>query len=178
LNWIKGLDTLLPSFKRVADRIPAAILVLAGGDDKKYKKTVEDMVEKHKLGDKVVFTGMIIDGDKQAALRDSDVFVMPSYSESFGMSALEAMYSRLPVVVTEGVSLAPVVEKYSAGLVVTKNEDKLSEAVINILSNPDSAKAMGERGRKIAESNFLMPVIAENFLAAYGRVIETHRGKN
>ena len=177
LSWIKGLDTLIPAFRKVADRIPEAVLVLAGGDDKDYKKKIEFLISSHRLKDKVIFTGMIVDGDKQAAFKDSDVFVMPSYSESFGMSALEAMQSGLPVVVTDGVSLAPVIKVHSAGLTVHKEERELSEALVKILSDPALAKAMGERGHEIAERDFSMSAISDRFMEAYKGIIVGRSGR-
>ena len=100
IHWIKGLDTLIPAFAEVIKKEPKAILVLAGGNEDGYKKIVEEMVKRYNLENQVIFTGMIIGKDKIAALQDSDVFVLPSYSESFGMAVIEAMYFGLPVIVT------------------------------------------------------------------------------
>lgn len=171
LNWIKGFDTLIPAFAEVVKKNPDAILVLVGGDEKRYKKEIEKLIETKKLRNQVLFTGVLIGDDKIAVFQDSDVFVMPSYSESFGMAIVEAMYFRLPVVITESVGIAPSVKKATTGLVIKKNEKQLAEAMLRILNNPDLAKKMGENGRKLIETEFFISAVAEKFIKAYNDII-------
>jgi glycosyltransferase involved in cell wall biosynthesis len=173
IDWIKGLDVLVPAFAAVSEKYPEAVLVLAGGNDSGYEKEVLRLIEEHRLREKVVFTGMIVGDEKARLLSDSDVFVMPSQSESFGMSAVEAMCYRLPVVVTDGVGLAPAVKKSGAGLVVRKEPAEISAAILEILADPVRAKKMGEAGARIVDSEFSMPAIAEHFMEAYNEVIES-----
>ena len=171
INWKKGLDTLIPAFAQVIKKEPNSVLVIAGGDDKGYKKKVERWVNKHKVKDKVLFTGMILGDDKISALRDSDVFVLPSYSENFGMAVIEAMRFRLPVIVTKNVGVAPYVKQNEAGFVVEKNVEEVAIAVMRILGNKKLAQEMGERGRNVVEDKFAMPKIAEKWVEAYNSLI-------
>src|SRR3989344_2296449 len=117
IHWIKGLDTLIPAFAEVIKKEPLAVLVLAGGDDG-YKKTATELIKKRNLGEYVIFTGMLSGEEKTAALKDSDVFVLPSYSENFGMAVVEAMAFGLPVIITRNIGIASDVILAKAGLVV------------------------------------------------------------
>lgn len=173
LHKIKGLDTLIPAFAEVVKKEPKAILVIAGSDEGNYKKEIELEIRNQKLeiNNNVVFAGMLVGNDKKMAYKEAEIFVLPSYSESFGMVVVEAMTSGLPVVITAGVGISKEVEKNSAGLVVEKDINQVSEAILKILNNPDLAKKIGENGRKLAESEFSGEKVAEKFIEEYKNLV-------
>lgn len=176
LNWKKGLDTLIPAFAEVVKREPKAVLVLAGGDDENYLKEIKKLIEIKEIEkNKIIFTGMLLGEDKIAAYRDSDVFVLPSYSENFGQVVVEAMYFGLAVVITKNVGISPSVERADAGLVIDKDEKQLTEAILKILNNPDLAKKMGQRGKQLAATEFSWPDITEKFLEEYNNLLTNNK---
>ncbi|MDP3015298.1 MAG: glycosyltransferase [bacterium] len=170
LSWIKGFDTLVPAFKTVVKKHPEAILVIAGGDDG-FKKTINELIGRYQLDKSVLFAGMLAGGEKIAALQDSNIFVMPSYSESFGMSVVEAMSVGKPVVVTKGVGISSYIVSAKAGIVVEKNEAELSEAIISLLENAGMGKKMGENGKILVEGEFSEDKISKKFLEEYQSII-------
>jgi len=173
LNWKKGLDTLIPAFAEVLKKESRAVLVLAGPDEKNYKKEIELKIEncKLKIGKDVIFTDMLIGEDKISAYRESDVFVLPSYSENFGMAVVEAMACGLPVIITKGVGISKEVEKAGAGIVIEKDKKQLTEAILKILENPQLGKKMGENGRKLVETEFSSEKVAEKWIEEYSNLI-------
>ena len=173
LNWKKGFDTLIPAFKRVLAEEPKAILVIAGGDEDNYEKQIRGFIAKNDLknGKDVVFTGMLADGEKTAAFGDSSVFVLPSYSENFGMAAMEGAYGTA-VVVTPEVGISPYVEKYGAGMVIEKDEKKFAEAILKVLKNPDLKKQFKAKGREMIQKEFSMDKVAEAMLAEYNKILK------
>ena len=174
LSWKKGFDTLIPAFAEVIKKEPKAVLVLAGGDDEGYKKNIQLLITNYQLQDKIIFTGMLAGDDKIAVYQDSDVFVLPSYSENFGNVVLEAAYFGLPIVVTKGVAVGLEFEKIGGGLVIDKDEHQLAEAILKILNNSDLAQKMGEKGKRLIKEKFLWPEITENFIKAYKLIYETN----
>jgi len=198
LNWIKGLNTLIPAFAEVVKKEPKAVLVLAGGDEENYKKEIMKMIDEinietsdvlrtsdvqdinpHKSAEisinqcfNIIFTGMLIGEEKFAAFRESDVFVLPSYSENFGNVVLEAMYFGLPVIITKYVGISPSIKKAGAGLVINKDEKQLAEAILKILNNPDLAKKMGQKGKKLIEEEFTPEKIAPKWIEEYRNLIK------
>lgn len=171
LTWIKGFDTLIPAFAKVIKKESRAVLVLAGPNDEDYKKEIEKLIEKYEIDrNKIIFTGMILGDDKISVLQDSDVFVLPSYSENFGMAVIEAMYFRLPVVITKNVGVASYIEHGKAGLVVEKNVEEIATAIMQILDNKKFAQEIGEKGRNVVEDKFTMPKIAEKWIKAYNEL--------
>ena len=173
LNWKKGLDTLIPAFAEVLKKESRTVLVLAGPDEKNYKKEIELKIVncKLKIGKDVIFTDMLIGEDKISAYRESDVFVLPSYSENFGMAVVEAMACGLPVIITKGVGISKEVEKAGAGIVIEKDKKQLTEAILKILENPQLGKKMGENGRKLVETEFSSEKVAEKWIEEYSNLI-------
>lgn len=169
LSWKKGFDTLIPAFAEVVKKESDAVLVIAGGDDENYKKTIDKLIKKYNIGDKIIFTGIIDGKDKVAAYQDSNIFVLPSYSENFGNAVFEAMYFGLPVVITKNVGGFPIVLEAGAGFIIEKNEKQLAEAILKILNNNDLAKKMGQNGKKLVETEFLWPKIAEEFMEEFDK---------
>ncbi len=175
LNWIKGFDTLIPSFKKVIEKEPKAVLIIVGGDDNGYKKSIVDLIEKNNLVEFVLFTGALTGNEKKSALSDSDLFILPSYSESFGMAAIEAMFFEVPVIVTEGVGIASIIKKAKAGIVIKKDEKELSRAIIAVLSNMDKFKEMRKLGKRLVEREFSQNRIAKQFIMEYRMIINGYK---
>ncbi len=172
LNWKKGFDTLIPAFKEIVKERPSAYLVIVGPDENHYQKKIEKLVNDYDLNDKVVFLGMLVDEDKFLAYQGADVFVLPSYSENFGMVVVEAMAASLPVVITDKVAIAEEVRETGAGLVIEKEKDQLKEAVLRILENKIFAQKLGENGRKLVREKFIIDNLADAWLAVYRKVLD------
>ncbi|MDP3725385.1 MAG: glycosyltransferase [Nanoarchaeota archaeon] len=172
ISWKKGLDTLIPAFAEVAKKMPEALLVIAGGDDEGYKRNVQLSIIKYQLQEKVLFTGIIMGADKVAALKESDVFVLPSYSENFSMATIEAMYMKLPVVITTRVGVAPDVREYGAGIITEKEQKEIAEAIIKICADEKLKIAMGKAGHRLVKEKFEMRKVADSWVNAYQELVD------
>ena len=86
LHAKKGLDLLARSFAVLADDFRSAVLLVAGPDENGERNRMETILKEADVSDRVVFTGMLTKGDKLAALKLADVFVLSSYSEGFTMA--------------------------------------------------------------------------------------------
>lgn len=171
ISWKKGFDTLIPAMKELIREIPNAVLVVAGGDDERYLSTVKKMIDEEGISSHVIFTGLLTGAEQVGAYQDSDVFVLPSYSENFANVLLEAGYFRLPVVATEGVALAEDFAEAAAGFKIRKDVRELSYALTLVLSNREVAKRMGEAGERLVREKFFWPEIAGEMINAYNEVI-------
>src|SRR5205823_321377 len=99
--------------------------------------------------------------------QSASVFVLPSYSENFGISVLEAMQRGVPVVVTPEVGAAEVVRKSRSGLVVAGDPEPLGAAISKLTSDLDLARSMGEAGRRHATAHYSWHHIAAQMGALY-----------
>jgi len=170
LHRIKGLDTLISAFGDAVNDYPDSILVLAGQDDG-YKEKAEKMIKDGNLKNSVIFTGPIWGKEKIAALSESNLFALASYSEDCPMVMIEAMHFGLPVIITKNNGLSPYVIKVNSGLVVEKNREQLRQAILKLLKNADLAAKMGEAGRELVKKEFSPELVAERFIKAYNKII-------
>ncbi len=178
ISWKKGLDTLIPAFTQVVKAEPRAVLVIAGPDEEGYGKKAKRLIEEQKLNDKdkdkIIFTETLVGATKIAAYQVPNVFVLPSYSENFGMAVVEAMYyetAGTAVVITNQVGISPYIREAEAGIVINKDTNELAKAILEILKNPERAKRMSEKGKKLIESKFSPDKIAGGFIEQYNELL-------
>jgi len=181
LSREKGLDQLIPAW---ADLVKSAsykntMLVIAGPDDRGYRKVIEGMIDKYNVGSQVCMTGMVQGRRKLALLRRADIFVLPSYSENFGIVVAEALACGTPVITTTGTPWEQL-QEIDAGRRVLPKEAELAGALRELLnmSNPQR-KAMGQRGQNLIKNNYSWDTIVDKFVTVYncilsGKTIPVH----
>jgi glycosyltransferase involved in cell wall biosynthesis len=86
---------------------------------------------------------MITGDDKLAALVDASMFVLPSYSENFGIAVAEDMACGLPVVISDAINIWPEVECAETGLVGPYDIDITARNIMQIFDNPARASELG-----------------------------------
>jgi glycogen synthase len=102
----KGPDYFLLAAKRVLEYNPKVIFVVTGSGDMEYK--IINMAAELGIGDKVLFTGFLRGPELQSIYKLADLFVMPSVSEPFGLTALESALSGTPVLVSKQTGVSEV----------------------------------------------------------------------
>lgn len=163
INWKKGLDRLIAAMVYVRD----ANLLIAGNDEENYQPRLETMVRELGLANRVRFLGPVRDEEKWNLMRSATVFALPSYSENFGIAALEAMACGCPVAITANVGLAQAIDEAGAGIIVSGEAEDIGTKISQLLTDPVRRNAMGEAGRKLADRDFSWPRIAERMEQAY-----------
>lgn len=166
----KGLDLLVRAFGHLARARGDVHLVMAGPDDEGYGSKVRGWLAEEQVLDQVTFPGMLVGSSKLELLYDTDVFVLASYFENFGVSVLEALGCRRPVVVSEEVYIWREIKEAEAGIVVPCRAGDLEEAIVYLLDNPELARIMGERGRSLVESRFTWDAAAKQLEDLYFKV--------
>jgi len=170
----KGLQILLPAFAQAAGNVPDARLLIVGPDNN-MRSRLDGLVAKHHLVDRVIFTGLLEDEDKRAALAASDIFALPAIGEGFSMAVLEAMACRLPVLLTVGCNF-PEVAEAGAGLIVPREIAALGEALHVLLLDPDRRATMGRRAFQFAQARFSWTQIVAQLDAIYTATLRQHSG--
>jgi len=172
INWKKGLDRLIPALALV----PRAQLVIAGNDEENYSVFLRKLIERCGVQDRVTFAGAVHGDDKVALLRAATIFVLPSYSENFGIAVLEAMAVGCPVVVTPEVGLADVVRRHQAGLICEGTPLALSKNMSLLIEDSDLCRTMGRAGREAVRSGFLWDPVSRQMEALYSQVTASSNG--
>jgi len=172
LVWKKGLDILIAAFKELVRQRKDAHLVIAGNSEGDYRAKVEKMVKDTGLCEYVTFTGALCGQRKLEAYAGSDVFVLPSYSENFGIAVAEAMACGLPVVISDKVGISPEIKEANAGVIVSCDKESLRRGLLSVLDNAEFARRLSENGRAFARNNYDIQKVAVNFINACAEIIK------
>jgi len=167
----KRTDLLLKSFASVHEEFPETALVIAGPDEGTCLKDLKELAESLRVADRVHFLGPLQGREVQAAFVDSDIFVLPSLHENFGVSVIEAMACGLPVIVSNSVNLSRQVAEADAGLTINLDVESLKEALRKLLADPSLSLGMGERGRKLVLERFTWEGIVPELIDLYEKAI-------
>ncbi|HWO02174.1 MAG TPA: N-acetyl-alpha-D-glucosaminyl L-malate synthase BshA, partial [Blastocatellia bacterium] len=183
---ILHISTFRP-IKRISDCIQVAArmrelgghavkLVMCG--DGPERVDAEALAERLGVADWVQFVGKKPQSDILKYLSAADLFLLPSQSESFGLSALEAMACEVPVVATRVGGVPEVVEEGGCGYLLEVGDiTGMAEVAIRVLSDDRERERLGKRGREIAIRRFANDRIIPQYEALYRSVIEKSKSK-
>jgi glycosyltransferase involved in cell wall biosynthesis len=153
------------------------VLVLAGPDLIGYRKDIEKMVKELGLEYSVVITGEVQGEMKDALLANAEVFVLPSYSENFGIVIAEAMAWGRPVITTTGTPWKQAAD-VGAGWWIAPEEELLAKALAEALGNgQEELEAMGAKGRALVSERYGWSVPANRLISSYKNILATAEGK-
>ncbi|WP_017303904.1 glycosyltransferase [Spirulina subsalsa] len=171
LHYKKRPELLLEALHHLAPRPPFHLL-LAGSGDEDYVNQIKQQVRDLQLQDCTTFTGFVTGEAKQLLLQGSDLFVLPSFSENFGIAVAEAMAHGLPVIVTPEVQIAPDIIQGNTGRVVSGAVEPWASAIAELLASPTLRQTLGANGRHLGQSRYSWQAIAESLLTAYHAIIQ------
>jgi glycosyltransferase involved in cell wall biosynthesis len=163
----KGLDLLLPAFARIRAQHPRAILALAGSGDPGFVAERQREAARLAINSDIFWAGLLIDEEKWAAMADGDLFVLPSCSENFGVAVVEAMASKMPVVVTDQVGIHREITAGEAGIVVPCNVPDLANALNRLIADAEMRSKMGSNGRLLAHTKYSVAATTNHLLTLY-----------
>lgn len=175
VSWKKGLDRLIEAMAEITEvtavtAVTAARLAIAGNDEEGLTPRLESLATERGLRERVLFLGPVDGAEKAALLARCALLAMPSTSENFGNSLLEAMAAGRPVLATPGVGLAPLIAEVGCGRICEGDPESLGRALRELLAEPQALDEMGRRGRQAAEERYGWPTIAERMEAVYREV--------
>jgi len=173
INWKKGLDRLIPAMTAV----PEAHLAIVGNDEEGLLPALESSIDRHGVRGRVTVLNRVVGRtDRDRLMASAKVFALPSYSENFGNTVLEALAVGCPVVVTPDVGAAEVVRDSGGGLVVGGDPEIFGRALRELLDNPARAE-MGARGRRFVTERFAWASVAREMEQAYLHLVAARRGE-
>ena len=148
----KGLLDLVEAWEKV--RRPGWKIQIAGGDEGGYRALVEASIHARGVQSDFEFIGFVDGARKQACFDGATIFILPTYSENFGIAVAEAMANELPVITTTGAPWHDLVE-HRCGWWVAPGVHGVSSALIDAMAcSPEQLKEMGQRGRQLIISKY------------------------
>ena len=171
IHWIKGFDFLVESFYELTKSRSEAILVIVGPDDG-YKPTLDRLIDRLDISDKVLFTGFLGGEEKLSALVDADVLIQTSRYEQGVRAPVEAVLCNTPIIVSSNSGAGEAVRKIDAGyLVEWGNKNELSNTIQYVLDNPAEAENKTQKAKEYIEANLSLAKGVERYEELYANCI-------
>lgn len=167
LHRVKGAEMLLAAWQRMADRFPDWELVIAGPLDSDYARGIQRQAQATGSAMRVRFPGEVTGQQKRMLLEEAALFVLPSYSENFGMAVAEALAHGVPVVTTTGTPWHQLPAK-QCGWYVPPTTDQLERAMTEAIAMPlETLERMGSQGREWMTTDYDWRHAAEQMRQVY-----------
>jgi glycosyltransferase involved in cell wall biosynthesis len=167
----KGLELLLPAYARARQRHPSAVLVLAGSGDPGLVAELKSQALTLGIGDDILWAGFLQNEAKLAAFEAAAVFVLPSWSENFGVAVVEAMAAGCPVVVSDRVAVHTDIATANAGYVVPCEVEALAGALCRMLEQTNARNIIGSNGKCLTQTHYSPQAVTAKLVAAYKSIL-------
>ena len=167
LRPVKQVDAVVRVFARIRERLPARLLIVGEGPE---LSRAEQLIGELGVTSDVELIGEV--QDVIGLLSVSDLFLLPSLQESFGLSALEAMACGVPVVASNVGGLPEVVVDGVTGFLhAPQNVNAMAASSVEILSSPSLHAQMAEAGQRLAVERFSAERIVPQYAELYKRAL-------
>jgi glycosyltransferase involved in cell wall biosynthesis len=169
LSGAKGGDQILQAVSLIKKELSNDVVLLIAGERNKYVERMKKSIEKLNIDKNIIFMGWLDNEGLRTTYNSVDACVFPSICfETFGMSNLEAMACKKPVVSTNFGGPNEVVVDRETGYLVNPYQIKLmADKITDLLKNPQKAKQFGEAGYQRAKTKFSTRIHAEETLRWY-----------
>jgi len=184
----KGIELLLEAFAIVREKEKDVALVIAGDGEKSYVRELRERArrlfgssaggnarptrEEEEEEGAIIWTGHLSGEMKAAALAAATIFVLPSYSENFGIAAAEAFAAGLPCVLSENVGLSDEAQLTCAALVTKCDITELASAITTLMLDPEKRARMGKAARQFASERLSLERIGRQLQQEYHRSVK------
>lgn len=164
---VKRTEDVIKMFQKVQERIPSKLLMVGDGPERSANEQLSRTLN---IGDHVRFLG------KQDAVEEilsvSDLFIMPSESESFGLAALEALACKVPVITSNAGGLPELnIDDFCGYMCNVGDVEDMANKAITILSNEDTMKYFKENALKRAQ-DFDLKKILPIYIDFYNEILQ------
>jgi glycosyltransferase involved in cell wall biosynthesis len=168
----KGIHFIIEALRKLKNN-RLTFLIVGHEEDSEYVNHLKE-ISKELAGD-VIWKESVNADYIWDYYSSSELFVLPSYDENFGMVVVEAMACGLPVLISKNVGLWHEVQADNAGFVVNQDVDEIASVLKRISDNPELLKQMSEHARKSAENRYDINKVASLMIKAYEDVLTERR---
>lgn len=167
----KNIEALIDAFSLVAAECPDCVLAIAGAGAPGYAGQLRERAAQSAASNRVHWLGHVEGDAKAALLAGATLFVLPSFSENFGIAAAEALSAGLPCVLAKGVALAKTVASEGAGLSTGTDAQSIAAAVSAILFDGKLHQLMSQRASALALREYSASAMGVRLVALYNNFV-------
>jgi glycosyltransferase involved in cell wall biosynthesis len=175
----KGTDLLVQAFNIVAPEFPRVGLLIAGlKQDVVFQAKVEVLIAQTPDPSRLIFTTALTGQKSQFLYRMFDCYILPSHAEGFSVALAEALANGRPALITRYCHM-PVVEQYSAGIIVDTTVDDLVKGLRKLLGMSEAElQEMGQNARNLYTENFTWPKVTAGLVTVYSDAIARQKERS
>lgn len=171
LDPVKNLEGLLAAWKTFADRHPQWSLLIAGSGPADYEARLKTRASDLNLFNQVTWLGDVRGDAKERLLSLAGIFLLPSFSENFGIAALEAMSYGAPTLLSEGVGLAAEATAAGACLCCSVEPPSIAEALCRLVQAPQMRTDLGDAAREFAARHYSIGAMGRRLVSLYEEIL-------
>ena len=172
INFKKGIDLLIPAFDKINKKFKQTKLLMVGPNPDGYlENVINPLIKKYKINEEVSYIKPQYDKNLIECYKNSNLFVLPSYTENFGLTIFEAMSQKIPVVVSNQVDLAPVLKKNNLARVCNCNVDSLTEKITQVLKNKKNNQIIKKKAYKFVKENYSSSSVIKQMIEKYKLIL-------
>lgn len=180
IDYQKNQKLLIALLDRIRDKDPNSHLLLVGPvTSENYYLQIEKLIKAKKLKKKVtIIKGLKADDpDLVRAYKSASMFILPSIHEPFGIVALEAWASGLPVIAAKVGGLERLITDRKTGLLFNGRLDDLEQKYLELISNNSLREQLVTNAEKSAREEYSWQAITERLLEYYEEILQQYRKK-
>jgi glycosyltransferase involved in cell wall biosynthesis len=169
-HTIKGQDILLKAFALLKNDIKNVSLNFIGdGSSKEYLQQITKNLELEK---EVIFHGEKTRSELYKMIKDFDILVQPSIHEGFGLTVVEAMVARVPVIISDALGLKEVTNNglYAQDVIANNDAEKYYKAILNLIININTKSSILMEKIDTAEKNAVENFSIESTCLNYSKI--------
>jgi N-acetyl-alpha-D-glucosaminyl L-malate synthase BshA len=165
---IKRIPDIIKAFKMISEKINCKLSLIGNGPE---RPNAENLVKNLKISENVEFLGNV--KNVQKILGKSDLFLLPSEDESFGLAALEAMSCEVPVVASNIGGLRELISHGLDGFLINVGDvEALAQHSLEILQNPRMQEEFGNNARQKVLKKYTPDKILPKYEGLYNKTLE------
>lgn len=175
LHVKKGIELLLEALSHLRLDLDGYEVIIAGEGEPDYVETLKKAAISLGLSEVVIFVGGVYGAEKVSLLQSADFFVLPTYSENFGIVVAESLACGTPVITTDGTPWKEL-EDYACGWYIPVGANALKKTLREAISvTEETIERMGRNGRRLVETKYTDKSVALRFFEKYTFLLSSNR---
>lgn len=167
----KGIEHLIEAVSELKEEFKGGQVVIAGEGDENYLFQLSQKVKEEGLSDIIRFTGGVYGDEKWKFFRKADLFVLPTYSENFGIVVVEALACGTPVITTQGAPWKELEERKCGWWTEIGTQPLVNALKQYLAMDADQLEQMGKRGSELVIEKYSSDTMASDMQELYKKCL-------